>query len=97
MTIGLEARVLAEKAARDGAKQTLDLRVKKVKQDLEVRGIGGRVADEVVGRAKVVFDEAAEIAEEHPGVIAGTIAALMLWILRNPIIGWLDELLGPRR
>lgn len=97
MTMNLEARVLSEKAMRDGAKHALDLRVATVKQDLEVRGIGGRVADEVVGRAKVVFDEAAEIAEAHPGVIGGTIAALMLWILRNPIIGWLDELLGPRR
>jgi len=37
------------------------------------------------------------VVQEHPGVIAGTIAALMLWILRNPIIGWLDHLLGPRR
>jgi hypothetical protein len=97
MTVGLETRVLAEKALRDSAKQSLDTRMALVKLDLEARSIGGRVADEVVGRAKVVFDEAAEIAEEHPGVIGGTIAALMLWILRNPIIGWLDELLGPRR
>jgi hypothetical protein len=97
VTVNLEAKVLAEKALRDRTKQALDLRVATVKLDLEARGIGGRVADEVVGRAKVVFDEAAEVAEEHPGVIAGTIAALMLWILRNPIVGWLDELLGPRR
>jgi hypothetical protein len=43
--------------------------------------------------AKLTFD----VAHEHPGVIGGTIAALMLWVLRNPIIGWLDALLGPRR
>ena len=97
MSAGLEAKVLAEKALRDSTKETLDTRVATVKLDLEARGVASRVADEIVGRAKVVFDEATEIAEEHPGVIGGTIAALALWILRNPIIGWLDELLGPRR
>lgn len=97
MIAGLETKVLAEKALRDRTKKSLDSRISLVKLDLEARGVGGRVADEIVGRAKIVFNEAAEIAEQHPGVVGGTIAALMLWILRNPIIGWLDELLGPRR
>jgi hypothetical protein len=97
MTVGLEARVISDKAKRDSSKVSLDVRFGQVKQDLEARGIAGRIADEVVEHAKVVFDEAAEIAQEHPQVIGGTIAALVLWILRNPIIGWLDELLGPRR
>jgi hypothetical protein len=97
MTPGLETKVLADKALRDSFKQTFDANMAQVKLDLEARGIGGRIADEVVDRAKIVFDEAADIANEHPGVIGGTIAALVLWILRNPILGWLDELLGPRR
>lgn len=97
MTVNLEAKVLAEKALRDRSKSSFDARLAQVKADLEARGVAGRVADEVVGQAKVVFDEATEIAQEHPGVIGGTIAALVLWALRNPIIGWLDELLGPRR
>jgi len=97
MTPGLESKVLADKALRDRSKQAFDTNLTQVKLDLEARGIGGRIADEVVDRAKLVFDEAADIAQEHPGVIGGTIAALVLWILRNPILGWLDELLGPRR
>jgi hypothetical protein len=97
MTPGLEAKVLADKTLRDSTKKAFDANLAQVKLDLEARGIAGRVADEVADRAKVVFDEAADIAQEHPGVIGGTIAALMLWILRNPILGWLDELLGPRR
>ncbi|MEW9853946.1 hypothetical protein [Novosphingobium sp. M1R2S20] len=97
MMAGTESKVLADKALRDRTKAAFDTRLAQVKLDLEARGVAGRVADEAVEKAKVVFDEAADVAQEHPGVIGGTIAALMLWILRNPIIGWLDELLGPRR
>ncbi|MBB4857126.1 hypothetical protein HNO88_000423 [Novosphingobium chloroacetimidivorans] len=97
MTAGLEAKVLADKALRDTTKLTLDKRLAQVKLDLEARGVAGRVADEFVEHAKMVYDEGAAVAQEHPGIIGGTIAALMLWILRNPIIAWLDALLGPRR
>jgi len=97
MTLGLDAQVLADKALRDTTKQALNSNLAQVKLDLQARGIGGRIADEVVERSKLVFDEATEIAQEHPEVIGGTIAALALWVLRNPILGWLDELLGPRR
>lgn len=97
MTVNLERQVLADKALRDGAKRTFDSRLAQVKLDLEARGVGGRVADEVAERAKLVFDEAADVAQEHPGIIGGTIAGIMLWILRNPIIGWLDSMIGQRR
>ena len=60
-------------------------------------GGAGRVADEMLENAKMVFDEAVDVAQEHPGIIGGTIAALVLWFMRNPIIGWLDDTLGSRR
>jgi len=97
MSASLQTQVLADKALRDATRKALDTQVAQVKMDLQARGIAGRVADEIVDRSKLVFDEAVEVAEEHPGVIGGTIAALVLWVLRNPILGWLDELLGPRR
>jgi len=97
MTALLETKVLADRALRDDKKRALDTRLAQVKGDLQSRGIAGRVADEVVSKAKDIYDEAADIAQEHPGVLGGTIAALVLWILRNPIIAWLEELLGPRR
>ncbi|VWX52088.1 hypothetical protein [Novosphingobium sp. 9U] len=97
MRAPLEAKVLADKALRDTSKLAFDTRLAQVKLDLEARGVAGRVADEVVEQARVVYDEGAAVVQEHPGVVGGTIAALMLWILRNPIIGWLDALLGPRR
>lgn len=97
MTVMTESKFLADKAARDHAKTAFDANLAQVKLDLEARGVAGRVADEVAENAKMVFDEAADVAQEHPGVIGGTIAALMLWLLRNPIIGLLDDLIGSRR
>lgn len=97
MTSALESRVLADKALRDGSKLSFDTRLAQVKQDLEARGIAGRVADEVADRAKLVFDEAVDVVQEHPGAIGGTIAVIVLWILRNPIIGWVDALRDARR
>lgn len=97
MTAALEAQVLADKAARDASKHDFDERLAQVKLDLEARGVAGRVADEIADNARIVFDEAAGVAQDHPGIIGGTIAALMLWIMRNPIIGWLDAMLASRR
>lgn len=97
MTQSLQSKVFADKALRDASKSSFDARLAQVKLDLEARGVAGRIADEVADSAKLVFDEAVDVAQEHPGIIGGTIAALVLWILRNPIIGWLEELLGPRR
>lgn len=93
----LESQLSASKAARDAAKVSFDARLAQVRLDLEARGVAGRIADEVADRAMLVLDEAADVVEEHPTVIGGTIVALMLWILRNPIIGWLEVLLEPRR
>lgn len=97
MTSALESKVLADRALRDTAKAAFDAHRAQVKLDLEARGIAGRVADEMLENAKMVFDEAVDVAQEHPGIIGGTIAALVLWFMRNPIIGWLDDTLGSRR
>ncbi|MDE8653628.1 hypothetical protein [Novosphingobium album (ex Liu et al. 2023)] len=79
-------QVLADKAARKAARDALDTRLARMKADLETRGLAGRIADEVSERARVVIDEAVDVAEAHPGVIGGTIAALALWLLRHPLI-----------
>ncbi|MGJ0238483.1 hypothetical protein ACQEPB_08200 [Novosphingobium fluoreni] len=93
MTAALEAKVLADKAARDTCKLNLDTRLAHVKQDLSVRGIGGRIADDVIDNAKLIFDEGVAVVEEHPAVVGGTIAAIVLWFLRNPIIDGLNRVL----
>lgn len=80
------AQVLADRAARDAAKVRLDDHYQALKADLQQRGLSGRMADEAMERAKLMFDEGVTLVEENPAVIGGTLAALVLWLLRNPII-----------
>jgi hypothetical protein len=90
------ARQLEEdRATRDAARAAFDARYGAIKADMEDRGIAGRVVDETMEQARDAIDEAVDVVESHPGVIAGTIAALVLWFLRNPIMGWIEHLLGP--
>ena len=80
---------LAEaRQARDAARATFDANLAQVKDDLAARGVGGRVADRLGEDARTVLGEALDIAGESKGVIAGTVAMLALWFLRQPIIAW---------
>lgn len=91
----LEAKVLADRAARDAARAVFNAHYDALKADIEERGIAGRIADEAMEQAKGAFDEAVAVAEAHPGAVGGTIAALVLWLLRNPIIAWFEQVFQP--
>lgn len=84
------ARHLAEaRAARDAARGVFDARLEQIKLDLSARGVGGRVADRLGEDAKSAFEDALDVASESKGIIAGTIAMLALWFMRQPIIAWI--------
>jgi hypothetical protein len=83
-----------DRAARDAARSAFDARYHAIKADMEERGIGGRIVDETMEQAQDVLDGAVDVVESHPGVIGGTIAAVVLWFLRNHIMQWLEELIG---
>lgn len=91
----LAAQVLADRAARDAARTAFNAHYGALKADVEQRGIAGRLADEAMEQAKDAFDEAVAVVEAHPGAVGGTIAALVLWLLRNPIIAWIERMLTP--
>jgi len=76
------------KTARNTAHDALQLQLAQVREDLAARGIGGRIAD----RAGEAVADAAEVANENKGIIAGTLAAIALWFLRGPIIGLVARL-----
>lgn len=77
------------KAARNAAHETFQAQLLQVQEDLEARGIGGRIAD----RAGEVAAEAADVANEHKGVVAGTVTAILLWLFRDPIIKLIGRLI----
>ncbi len=82
------------RTARDAARAAFDARLAQVRGDLEARGIGGRVAHKLGDDARDGLDRALEVAGESKTVIAGTLAALALWFLRNPIIDWIEQQFG---
>ena len=90
----LARQLESDRATRDSAKAELESRLTQVREDLHARGIGGRVADRIVADATDMALEAADVAQAYKGVIAGTIAALILWFFRHPIIERVEKLLG---
>lgn len=93
--VKLALQLEADRATRDAAKAAFDARYGAIKADMEQRGIAGRIIDDTMRQARDAFDEAVNVVESHPGVVGGTIAALVLWFLRNPIMAWVEQLLGP--
>jgi hypothetical protein len=85
----------AARAARNQAKRRLDSRVALAREDLAPGAIAGRAADDLKRMAQDTLDEAVEIADGNRTVVAGTIAALLLWLLRKPILSLIDD--GLRR
>lgn len=85
--------VLAQRDLRNAARAAFDTRYGAIRADMEERGIAGRVLDETVDKALDVFDETIAVIEENPMAAGGTLAALALWIFRNPLISWVETLL----
>ena len=90
----LRSQFLADKARRDAARYAFDVRMDDLKADYEERGLAGRVFDEVAEQALDVLDEAIDVTAKHPGIAAGTMAALAVLLLRNPILAALHSWLG---
>ena len=88
------SELLDARAARNAARERFESHLAQVRGDLEARGIGGRIADKIGADAAAVIDEGIEIVDQNRGIVAGTIVALALWFLRNPIITWIDAMLG---
>lgn len=90
----LATQLAEHRAQRDMAKAAFDTHYAAIKADIEERGIAGRLADEAIDKALDMIDEAVAVVEEHPAVIGGTFTALVLWLLRNPIIAWITDMFG---
>jgi len=91
---GLAEQVLAEKAERDAARERFETRLARLKGELDERGFASRVASKVAEDAKDVFEEARDVADQNRGIVAGTIVALMVWFMRNPILAALGRWIG---
>ena len=82
----VERRLIEDRAVRRSARDVFDSGVRSVKADLAARGIGGRIKDHAIGQVREVAGDAVAIARESKGIIAATLAALGLWLLRKPLL-----------
>ncbi len=77
--------VATARAERDTALSSVTGSYERLRGELAVKGIGKRVAEEAADKAKSTAKEAAEIAFENKGVVAGTAGALAIWFARKPL------------
>ena len=87
-----ETSLAADRATRNSARSLFDARLAQVKSDDAARGIGGRIKDRVIADAQNAASTSLEIAKAQKGVVAGTAAALALWLARKPILAWVSAL-----
>ena len=86
------SHLLAARATRDAAKAAFERRSAQVKDDVEARGLGGRIADRLSDEARKGAGQALEVASESKLIVAAVVGAFTLWLLRHPIMAWIDEL-----
>jgi hypothetical protein len=91
MTDQLERTMREDRMLRDAARALVDADVANLRASLAERSIPTRIKDRVGEGASDVLDEAVAVAEDHKGVIATLIAAIILWFARNPILDLLLE------
>lgn len=74
-----------DRTRRNSARGRFEAGLAQVRADLAARGLGGRAKAEAARQARGALDQGLAIAKESKGIIAGTVAALGLWFLREPI------------
>ena len=94
MTEAPEHRIAEYRALRDAAWAVVEADLAMLRNDVAARGIGERIKDRVGEEAHEVWDQARDVAGEHKGVVAGTVLALVAWLLRDPIGHAIAGLLG---
>lgn len=86
----------ADRANRRAARTLFDARLAQVKADLAARGIGGRMAAKVKSDALDMVDEGLAVARDNKGLVAMTLAALLAWAFRAPLIGLIARQFNPQ-
>lgn len=89
-----EARLAEFRGLREEAWRIVKEDLAQLQADLESRGIGERIKDRIGEEAHEVWDATRDIATEHKGIVAATVAALIAWLLRGPIGAAINALFG---
>jgi ATP-dependent Clp protease ATP-binding subunit ClpA len=95
----LPPRFIEDRALRDAARSVLDEDIARLRASLGEQGVASRVTSSisstVTGRLKAgasdVLDSAKDTAADNRGVIAVLISAILLWLMRGPLLALVTE------
>ncbi|QDH35031.1 hypothetical protein [Porphyrobacter sp. YT40] len=95
----LPPRFIEDRAIRDAARAVLSEDVDRLRESLSQEGIASRVSlgvtstisERLRSGAEDVLTEIRTQAGERKGLIALLVGALILWLAREPIFGWLED------
>lgn len=86
----LERSFREDRALRNAAKAVVVADLEHIKESLSTKGVFSRVGSRIGDGAADVFETAKEQAEDHRGILAALIGAILLWLGRAPLL----DLLG---
>lgn len=81
-----EERLRMFRGLREDAWRIVKDDLTRLQSDLESRGIAERIKDRIGEEAQEVWDATRDVAEDHKGIVTLTVAALVAWFLRGPIV-----------
>lgn len=90
-----EDDLAALKARRDMDRLTLIDRVNEARELAKPKVLAARAKADVEIRARSAAAQALEIANDHRGVVVGTLSVLALWAMRSHLGGKIAEKFGP--
>jgi hypothetical protein len=91
---GLAKELAQDRALRDAALAVFRTDIAFVREDLNTRGVGGRIAARIGDSAMDMVDDAVDYAEENRGQVAAAVAAIVLWFARAPLLNGLAQIFG---
>lgn len=94
----LPPRFIEDRALRDAARAVLEEDVARLRDSLEEEGVTSRVTSSVgstiTGRIRAgandVLEQAKQAATDHRGVLAVLIGAILLWLMRGPLLALIE-------
>lgn len=89
-----ESRLAEDRRNRSAARGLFDVRLGRVKADLAARPVPARIKRKAQDETLKAIDKGLDIASQSKGVVAATIGALALWVLRKPLISVTKRWLG---
>lgn len=94
----LPPRFIEDRALRDAARAVLEEDIARLRASLGEQGVAARVSSSVgntiTGRLKAgaddVLAQAKQAASDHRGVLAVLMAAILLWLMRGPLLALIE-------